>query len=244
MRSDTYFHALRHVLDEVEQTQQQAMDRAAEAIGAAFAMGGMLYAFGTGHSGLLAMELFYRAGGMVRLYPLFEDDLMLHVSASGSTEAERMEGVGRRLLCGTDCKAGDVVLVCSNSGRNCAPVELAIEAKARGATVIALTNLRHSHSAAARNPYGLRLFEVADIVLNNCGAIGDAALETERQGVRFAPTSTTVGAAILWEIVRRVVARMEALGLSPELFMSANLDGGDQFNAALIQKYKPLIPSL
>ena len=240
----SYFDALRAVLSEIEQTQQQAMDTAAQTIANCFANGGMLYTFGTGHSSLLAMEVFYRAGGFVRVCPLFEDDLLLHISASGSTEVERKEGIGRKLIEKSNCAQGDVVMVFSNSGRNCVPVELALEAKSRGATVIALTNLRHSNATSPRNPYGLRLFEAADIVLDNCGTIGDAALDQKELALRFAPTSTAAGTAILWEIVRRTINKLVQTGLMPEVFMSSNLDGGDAFNAKLIEKYKSIVPSL
>jgi uncharacterized phosphosugar-binding protein len=133
---------------------------------------------------------------------------------------------------------GDVMIIASNSGRNSVPVEMAIAAKARGLTVIALTSLQHSQSQASRHPSGRRLFEIADIVLDNCGVVGDAALEIEGIPGRIGATSTVIGAALLHALIYRVVQKMMAKGIEPDITISANVDGSDAHNRPLFAQYR------
>ncbi len=244
MVESNYFCAARKVLQQIEETQKSAIQAAAAAIADCYANNGMLFAFGTGHSSLIASEIFYRAGGFAGVYPIYRNDLLLFNHAAESSENERKPSIAAELIQNANCGSRDVVLVISNSGRNCAPVEAAIQAKKQGARVIALTSLAHSSSCEPRNPYGKRLFEVADIVLDNCGVIGDASLESEKFGIRFAPTSTVAGAAILWEVIRQVIELFESQGKRPEVFLSANLDGGDEYNKKILEKYQKIVPCL
>jgi uncharacterized phosphosugar-binding protein len=223
--------------------QAEALENAAQRIADAMARGGLLYTFGTGHAHLLAEELFYRAGGLVRVCPMLDERLMLHLSASRSTDWERQAGVAAEVLARYPVGENDVLLVISNSGRNTAPVEMALLAKARGAQVIALTNLAHSQGATPRNPHGKRLFEVAGLVLDNAGIPGDALLP-RRDGSRVGPTSTAIGAALLQAVVCRVAELADAAGAALDCFASSNIDGGDAVNAGYIARYHDRIPHL
>lgn len=241
--SGEYFAHIHALLNTLQQTQSAAIDRAATAVADTLAQGGMIYAFGTGHSHMLAEELFYRAGGLVKVYPILEDSLMLHIGASRSSRLERLPGYAATLLDnGISPTEKDLMFLFSNSGRNAVPVEMALEMKRRGVPTVCITNLAQSTRAASRHSSGLRLFELCDIVIDNCGADGDAAMEIGPW--RCAPTSTVIGAAILQEIVCGAVAQLHARGLKPELFYSSNVDGGDAENHRLIRQYRPEIPML
>lgn len=238
-----YKNELSRILDQAFSTQEDALENAACLLADALASGGRVYTFGTGHGHLLALELFYRAGGLARVCPILDERLMLHASASASTEWERQSGLAHALLVHHPLTAQDVLVISSNSGRNAVPVELAVEARERGAKVIALTSLRHSQAVSSRNSLGLRLFETADLVLDNGGELGDAVC-TMASGHRTGPTSTAVGAALLQAIVCRVVEQLEARGVDPECFVSSNIDGGDEKNLRLIAKYQASIACL
>lgn len=240
---EAYLRNAGALLAQAAQTQAPAMEAAAQAIYVGLRDGGMLYTFGTGHAHLLAEEVFYRAGGLVRVCPVLDERLMLHASASESTAWERREGIAAEVLARYPARPGDVMLVASNSGRNAAPVEMALAARAMGMPVIALTNLRHSQGATPRNAHGKRLFEVADIVLDNLGEVGDAAMPTASGG-RVGPTSTVVGAAMLQAIVCRVEALAAEADTPVAFFVSSNIDGGDAVNAALIEANRGLIKHL
>src|SRR5512141_763640 len=153
-----YFDLLRNLLTEIESINAAAMEQAAEAVADCLQRGGLLHTFGTGHGHILAEELFYRAGGLVPVNANLDPVLMLHLSALGSTQLERLSGYADVVLSRYEVHTGDVILIASNSGRNSVPVEMAIAAKARGLTVIALTSLTHSKSQPSRHPGGKRLF--------------------------------------------------------------------------------------
>ena len=238
-----YYDHLQDMLNRAFTEQEAVIEKAAQKIADTVLSGGMLYTFGTGHGHLLALEVFYRAGGLVRVCPMLDERLMLHLSASESSNWERKEGLAEELLQKYPVKAGDTVLITSNSGRNAVPVEMAAACRKRGAFVIALTNMNHSSAAAPRNALNLRLFEAADLTLDNMGVVGDACVEGTG-GRMVGPTSTAVGAALLQAIVCRVVEIAGERGQEIEYFASANIDGGDEINAAFLKKYKGQIPAL
>ena len=82
----------------VQEQQKDKLELAARKIADCILQGGMLYTFGTGHGHLLALEIFYRAGGLARVCPILDERLMLHASASESTGWERTDGLADELL--------------------------------------------------------------------------------------------------------------------------------------------------
>ncbi|MEZ4595385.1 MAG: SIS domain-containing protein [Chloroflexota bacterium] len=203
---------------------------AADLLTRAIASGGVIHAFGSGHSHMLAEELFYRAGGLVRVRPILFEGLMLHASAPLSTTLERMPGLAAALLADHPMDAGDALVLASNSGRNAVTTELARLARDVGVRTIAITSLRHATSDAARVHGGQRLHELVDVAIDNGGAVGDAAVAIEGLDARVAPTSTVVGAAILEALVAEVAERLVARGIAPEVYASSNVAGGDAAN--------------
>ena len=240
---NAYFENLSELLNRTLETQQEALETAARQIANALRDGGMVYTFGTGHGHLLALEIFYRAGGMVRLCPILDEKLMLHISAAGSTLEERNEEWVPKLLEKYPIKKGDVLIAMSNSGRNAVPVLLADEARKRGAYVIALTSMQHTQNVTSRNRLNLRLFEAADLILDNGGVLGDASWQAA-DGAMVGPTSTAIGAAMLQSIVCRVKELSLEESFEADYFKSSNVDGGDEWNNALIERYKAQIPGL
>ena len=240
---DRYFLFLKDTLNRVQETQSEAMETAARRIAKAIRDGHLLYTFGTGHGHLLALEIFYRAGGLAPVCPILDEKLMLHVSAAGSTLEERKEEWIPKLLERYPLSEGDVLIISSNSGRNAVPVLLAEAARQRGAYVIALTSLAHSSSVSSRSPDGLRLFEAADLVLDNGGIPGDAAIPFPDQTF-VGPTSTAVGAAMLQSVICRVKEIALEEGFPADFYVSSNVDGGDAVNDRLIEKYGDRIPGL
>ncbi|MBX5465710.1 MAG: SIS domain-containing protein [Clostridia bacterium] len=222
--------------------QAGAIARAGGLVAEAMARGGMLHTLGTGHSHLLAEELYSRAGGLLPVRVLESAPLMLHEDAVASGSWERLPGAAAVLLEHAGLRPErDVLLVISNSGRNAVPVEAAEWARARGMPVIALTSLAHSRAVPSRAPSGRRLFEVADVVLDNLGEPGDAAVEV-RPGLRAAPTSTVVGAWLLQAVVLAAVEQMLERGLEPPVLRSANVPGAEEANRDLLARWRGRLP--
>ena len=198
--------------------------QAGKVIANAIIQGGTLHIFGTGHSHMLAEELYIRAGGLAGVNAILEPSLMLHEDPVRATELERQEGLAAKIAAKHEMRAGDILIVVSNSGRNPVPIEMALLAKERGLTVIALTSLDYSRAVASRHSSGRCLFEVADIVLDNGGEVGDAVLEVEGHPTKACPTSTILGAAILNAIVATTIEQMLGMGVVPSVLVSSNVD--------------------
>jgi uncharacterized phosphosugar-binding protein len=233
-----YFDAIRQQLDEVERTQTENLQRAAQVMADAIASDHLIYVFGATHAGILAQELFYRAGGLACISPILPPGLTCDVRPITMTShLERHSGYAQIFMSEIPIEAGDVLIVHSVSGRNAVAVEVAQYGRDKGATVIALTSLTYSRSVAPRAGTK-RLFEVADIVLDNCGVIGDAVVEVPGMRQKVSPTSTVIGAAMLNALVAQTVALLKERGIDPPVFLSANMDGGDVHNAKLLQRYR------
>lgn len=221
MAAQDYLQALRAMFVRVEQTQLEPIREAGRFGAAAILGGGLIHVFGTGHSHLLAEELYSRAGGLVAVNAILEPSVMLHEGSGKSGAVERLSGMARVIIDQEPIQAGDLMIVASNSGRNAMPVEMALEARARGLKVAAITSLAHSRSQPANNPSGKRLFEVADVVIDNCGVPGDAVLEVPGLPVRACSTSTAIGAALFRPSPPRWSSRSRGPGSSPRSFRAA-----------------------
>lgn len=224
----TYLAALKELLDAAVAGQQQRIKQAGGVIAECVARGGLLHLFGAGHSHMLVEELYGRAGGLAPVNAILLPRLMLHEDMVQSTLLERREELAAEVLAGQPLRAGDVMLVVSNSGRNGLSIELARLARQQGLVVIALTAVAYSQTLPARHSSGLHLCEVADIILDNHGKPGDAALEVPGSGILTGPTSTVVGAAVLNAVVIEVIARLQQMGFTPPVLISANLAGPDE----------------
>lgn len=226
-----YLEHISSLLDRLHATQFEPIQRAATLAATAIARGRPLHLFGTGHSHMMAEEAYYRAGGLVPVRPLLFDALMLHIDAPLSTTLERLPGLARSLLDHHPMGDGDVLIVASNSGANAVTVEMAQLATRAGVDLIAITSLAHARSASGREPEtGPRLHDYASVVIDNGGAVGDAAITVEGVPDRVGPTSTVVGAAIINAIVCGTVDALVAMGAHPEIFSSSNVVGGDAHN--------------
>lgn len=244
MGASKYFDEIRRLLNIVEESQSKAILEAADLICQALQTGHILHVFGTGHGHMLAEELFYRAGGLLPVNAILDSGLMLHDGALASSSLERLPGYAKIVLSKHVLQPGDVLLIASNSGVNAVPVEAAMVARDIGLKVIALTSLTHSKSVPARHPSGKKLFELADVVLDNCGCIGDATLEVEGLPGRIEATSTVIGASILHWLTFETIQQMLQKGFTPEIALSANVPGGDQHNLSGFGRYRGRVRSL
>lgn len=244
MRSPAYYEAVARLLGEIHRSQGPAIDQAADLIFSSLTADGVLHLFGSGHSHLVAEEAFHRAGGLVPVNAMTEPFLTPLTPPRKSGRLERVSGIAAILLDYHEPRPGEVLLIASNAGINAVPVELALEAKKRELTVIAITSLRHSQAVASRHASGKRLFELADLVIDNCGEAGDGAITFPGLAGKVGPTSLLAGAFIVNAIVCGVVERFVVKGLSPPVYLSANLPGGDEHNRRLEAKYKGRIKLL
>lgn len=199
-----------------------AIEQAAEVLSEAIATAHAVYAFGAGHSISLVMEMYHRAGGLKVVQPIWNEELLTRDGASVDRNPETVPGYAGQLVEGLEWGPGDAVWVISNSGRNALPVEVALAAKGQGVRVIALLSSRHA-AAVPASPGLPKLSEVADVVLDNRGELGDACLALPGVPGRVAPTSTILGATLIHAVWAEVASRLAARGEPPEVYASFNL---------------------
>ncbi len=234
-----YFDEIRKLIDEIEAKQMENIGKAAEMIAEAIASKKNIFAFGCNHAGLITQDLFYRTGGLAIINPVTIPGMILDARPiTLTTGIERLGGYGAIIAESCKLNNGDILIMHSVSGRNSVPVDTAIEAKKRGAKVIALTNKKYSIGVSSRHPSGKRLFEAADLVLDNCGCYGDSALDVKGMNQKIAPTSTVSGAAILTAVTAEAVELLTEMGITPPVFISSNVDGGDEHNKKILSEYK------
>jgi uncharacterized phosphosugar-binding protein len=209
------------LLDRALEQNDAAISGVAAAISTTILAGRHVYAFGAGHSLALVSEMHRRAGGMKVVRPLWNAELTSRASEEAAGKLEHLTGYYKELTGGLDWGPGDLCWVISNSGRNTLVVELALEARRHGVTVVGLVSAAHSGTVSAV-PGLPKLPEVADYLLDNGGCFGDAALDIPGLAERMAPTSTIVGAALIHAVWAEVGERLVARGHAPEVWGSAN----------------------
>ena len=239
-----YLRNIQQLLQKLENTQEQVIDQVAAACAECIYNGGLLYFFGTGHSHMICEEPFYRAGGLASIYPILETDLMLHEGASKSSSYERLEGLGNVVISHTPLGKGDVLFLISNSGRNCAIIDAALEAKKRGAITVAITSINHTTTVTSRHSNGMNLYQVCDFVLDNGGIVGDASVSLDGLPQKIAPTSSVIDITMVNLVLVNTVELLLQKGMTPPVFTSANTDQGDSANKNILETYKSRIPSL
>lgn len=232
--AQSYLDTLAAMLGRLRDAEMKSIRAAAGLVADALAGGGHVHAFGSGHSHVLALEMFYRAGGLVRVKPILFEGLMLHASAPLSTALERQPDIADALLADHPMAPGDVLIVASNSGGNAVARRLVELVRPMGVKVVAITSRRYATSDRARAADASRVHDLADVVIDNGGVVGDAVVEIRGLERPVAPTSTVLGAAIVNAIVAEAAQLLVDRGQPPQVFTSSNLEGGDAANAALL----------
>jgi uncharacterized phosphosugar-binding protein len=236
---DAYLAAVHRLLERFRTTQREALERAAELLAGCLHNDGVLQVFGTGHSHMIAEEVFVRAGGLIPVNAMLDTSVVLSGGAFRSTETERRPGAAAEVAAHYDLRPQDAGVVISNSGRNPAPVEMARLMKATGMPVVAITSVAHSTALPVLDPPGVRLLDLCDVVLDTGSAYGDACLQIK--GVRHAvgPTSTVIGATIVQALILAVMEHLVAAGAEVVNLPSANVpQSGATQVLAEIDKYR------
>jgi uncharacterized phosphosugar-binding protein len=218
----------------------KAIDDAVALVTESLEAGGVVQAFGTGHSEAFAMEIAGRAGGLIATNRISLRTLVIRggrdVSVLGGAELERDPNVAEDLLSLFNLQPADIFMIASNSGVNGSIVGVALAAKARGHKLIAVTSLEHTNRVQPKHPSGKRLSEVADVVIDNLAPYGDSTLELEG-GIGVGAVSSLTAAFIAQRITIGVAEAIRRRGKTPPVYISANIPEGDKHNRALEDLY-------
>jgi uncharacterized phosphosugar-binding protein len=217
MSADQWFEKTAQIHRRIRETQRENIAAAAEAIARSIELGRMVHLFGAGHGSLPVMECYPRIGGFVGYHPMTEHCLSYFTNVVGDSGVpqfmflERLEGFAQVILQNYRLDPRDTMMIFSQSGINGVVVDMALETKKQGLTVVALTSLEHTNSVQPRHSSGKRLCEIADIVVDTCVPAGDAMVEVPGLREKVGPGSTfgfvTAVNAINCEVARLLTER-------------------------------------
>ncbi|MEV8407934.1 SIS domain-containing protein [Streptomyces niveus] len=234
-----FFGAAIGLLERVRDEEAANIAAAGKAIADAVAAGGRVFAFGAGHSSLAAQDVVYRAGGLALMNLLNVPGVMGVdvMPATLGSALERVDGLASAVLDSSPATSGDVLVIISLSGRNALPVEMALNARALGLTVIGVTSVAYATETKSRHVTGTYLKDHCDIVLDSKIAVGDAELSADGIEAPFAPASTVVTSALMQAMVATAAGDLVTRGIEPPMLRSGNVDGGHEWNGRLMTEY-------
>ncbi|HEX6298943.1 MAG TPA: SIS domain-containing protein [Acidimicrobiia bacterium] len=228
--------AARNLLDHIETTQMESIEKAAQLSARAIAAGGFVHLFGSGHSRIPVEEMFPRYGSFPGFHPMIELSMTFHtevVGTNGQPQAmfiERVEGLADVILSGFEFGAEDLMMIFSASGRAAVPVEMALGARERGLEVVAVTSVAESTARPATHRSGKRLLDLADVVIDMGTPRGDALVKLEGLEYPIGPGSTLANATVVNEIKVRTAEVLVGMGRMPPVLTSPSLVGEEESN--------------
>lgn len=228
MSNNKVFKVIRDLVDDVEATQMDNIEAAANAVAQCIKDGGIVQAWGSGHSAAGAMEVAHRAGGFIPTKRLMEPS---------NGQYEGVEGVGTVFMKKVDVRPGDVVFIISNSGRNPLCLDIALSCKAKGGKIIAVTALDASKDLKPKHSCGKNLYEVSDIVLDNRVPEGDSCIDLDGFDGKVCGMSMITTSVLIQAVMYRAMEILVASGITPPVYKSQNIDGGREFNENLEKQY-------
>lgn len=229
-----YMQKASEMLQTIHDSQKENIKELARRFADNIASDHIIHVFGTGHSHMIGIELFCRAGGLANVNALLDPDALTNFGARRSGALEKVEGLADIMFDQYKISKGDIMIITSNSGRNAVPIEMAMRAKKEGVYTVALTNLHQSQNTTSRHKSGKKLYEICDMVIDNCVPDGDAMLTIG--GVKTGPASTFTSVVLLDTIVSEALKILAAEGKPLPVFQSQNVDGFN--NDALYEKYE------
>jgi uncharacterized phosphosugar-binding protein len=233
-----YILAVKSLLEHDAEMQSDNMHRAAEILARTIEQDGIIYTFGTGHSHLVAEEACYRTGSLLPVDAINERSLSGHEKVMQSERMERVEGMAKPILDYYNLTAKDSLVIISNSGRNAAPIEMAMGARQRGVPVIAITSLAHSQGTTSRHSSGKKLYQLADVVLDNGCPLGDCLLHLGGLNQPVGAVSNPSAIFLLTSIIVGATQLLLEHGVEPPVPMSGWLEGSEEFNARMMARYR------
>ena len=228
-----YMQKLTDLLQVVHDTNKDKVKELARVFADCIKNDKVIHTFGTGHSHMIGIELFARAGGLGNVDAILDPDSLTAFGAQRSGAVEKLPGLSDIIYDNYKIEKGDIMIISSNSGRNAVPIEMAMRCQKEGVFVVAVTNLEQSKATTSRHPSGKKLYEFADCVLDNCVPSGDALLNIN--GIKTGPGSSITSMFLLDTIVCEELKICDAEGIKAYVFQSQNVDGFN--NDAIYEKY-------
>lgn len=232
-----YSNEILKVLEKAEKANEKSLETFIEKLVENIENDHIIHTFGTGHSHMVGIELFVRAGGLGNVNAILDPNCLTNFGAQRSGALEKVSGISDVLFDSYKINKGDMMIITSNSGRNAMPIEMAMRCKKEGIYTVALTNLEQSKKTTSRHSSGKKLYEIADLVIDNACPDGDAMMQ--ESGLKFGPASSIVTFFLVNIATSEAIKRVIKNGKKPMIFQSQNVDGFS--NDDIYNKYDGII---
>jgi uncharacterized phosphosugar-binding protein len=237
----------RGVMERIEATQLENVRRAATAMADSIAAGRWVHTFGCGHATIPVEEMYPRIGGFVGFHPIVELPLTFFTRIVGEMGVrqflflEGVEGYGDQIMASYDFDRRDTMWIFSHSGINAVNIDVALGAKAIGMKVVACGSEAAFRAKPSRHSTGKTLFEIADVVVDNCTDAVDASVAIKNHQDKIGPVSTMAFVTLVWTIITTVAEELVERGVALSIHPSHNVPGDttahERLDAAL-REYK------
>lgn len=237
-----YLNSITKRINSIRSTQEDAIQRTAKVLLDQILRDGLIHVFGVGgHSFIGSEEFFYRAGGLANVNPIFDLSLSLAGGGRKSTELERTQNYGDKIVRLHDLQKDDPMIITSAYGINACTIDAALESKRRGCTVIAITSVEFASKTPlnfkARHSSGQNLHDIADIVIDNHIPHGEAILTLDGLAQPVGGTCTLLTAFCIQWLITTTVQICIDHGVEPPVWKSANVEGGDEANKSYMTRF-------
>ncbi len=246
---DLYYKEVIGIIDEIRSTERESILKAARIIADHVKQDKIVYVFGPGgHSNLAAMEVFFRAGGLMHISAMLNQETMLSVGSLKSMATERLPGYGKIVVEDYGISEGDLLIVCNAYGINSATIDAALTAKEKGAKVIGVSSHEHANNCPkdhpARHPSKQNLHDIVDCSVDCKVKLGDAVLELEGLPQKIGALSTFANAYVMNSIIIEAINMLVNEGINPPIWRSGNCPGGDEWNSQFLYRFRDRIRCL
>lgn len=235
-----YLNQIKLLISKFENGQMEAIKNASIIVANVIKNDGIIHTLGTGHSQAIGMELFARASNIANVNAIMDEMVLLSGGARKASTIEQTNGVAEKLWNKYKIEKNDTIIIISNSGRNALPIEMAMKARKEGLKVIAITSLSQSKKYDSRHDSGKKLYQIADIVIDNCVPSGDGVLKSNNKLI--GPASSILGILAINMIATEAIKINEQRGVQTPIFQSQNIDESN--NNELFEKYESRIKHL
>lgn len=229
MSSLAYLEKIQEILKKIQTQEIGKIKKAAKIMAECIENEGRVYMFGSGHSVIPVLDIFPRYGSFVGFFPLYDPRLMWFnvIGPGGARELlwlERQQGYAKVFLQSYPLEKRDCMLVFSHGGLNTAPIEVALQAKEKGLTVICVSSLENAKIAERTHPSGKMLPDIADIAIDNCVPPEDALINVG-QPEKVAAGSTVAAVSVAMSLVAETAFLLAKKRKLPPTFASPNIKG-------------------
>lgn len=224
-----WLSATRSIMADIESTQSDSIQRAAELMADSIEAGRWVHTFGCGHATIPVEEMYPRIGGFVGFHPMVELPLTFFTRITGEMGIhqflflERAEGYGDAIMKSYTLDSRDTMWIFSHTGINNVNIDVALRAKALGLKIVATGSAEQV--GTPRHPSGKTLFDLADVVIDTKVPAGDSAVPLNNHVDNVGPVSTMAFITVVWMTITTVAEILEQRGVKLFIHPSHNVPG-------------------